>query len=86
MEFIFSNRFKKEYQKLSQEEKTALQNKLRIMAQNPFHPSLRSKKIQGKEGIFECSINMEIRMTWQYEGDKIFLRAIGAHDYTLKNP
>jgi mRNA interferase RelE/StbE len=86
MKFIFSNRFKKEYKKLSSEEKTALHNKLRIMAQNPLHPSLRIKKIQGKEDIFECSINMGIRMTWQYEDGKIFLRAIGEHNYTLKNP
>jgi len=86
MEFTFSNRFKKEYKTLPEEIKKAVQNKLRMMAENPFHPSLRTKKIQGHEKILECSINMAIRMTWEYDGKKIFLRAIGEHDYTLKNP
>ena len=86
MEFLFSNRFKKEYKELSQDEKKVLQNKLSIMSENPFHPSLRTKKIQGREDIFECSISMAIRMTWQYKEDKIFLRAVSEHDYTLKNP
>jgi mRNA interferase RelE/StbE len=86
MEFIFSDRFKKDYKKLSPEEKAILQSKLRLMAENPSHPSLRTKKIRGKEEIFECSINMGIRMTWEYRENKIFLRAIGEHDFTLKNP
>jgi mRNA-degrading endonuclease YafQ of YafQ-DinJ toxin-antitoxin module len=86
MEFIFSNRFKKDYQKLSPEAKIILQNKLQIMAENPKHPSLRTKKIRGNEEIFECSINMNIRMTWEYRDNKILLRAIGEHDSTLKKP
>ena len=56
------------------------------MADNPSHPSLRIKKIQGTEGIFECSISMSIRMTWEYCDGKILLRAVGEHDYTLENP
>ena len=86
MEFIFSNRFKKDYKKISLEDKSTVANKLRIMAENPMHPSLRTKKIRGMEEIFECSINMSIRMTWEYKENRIFLRAIGKHDFTLKNP
>ena len=86
MEFLFSNRFKKDYKELSKDEKKSLQNKLRIMSENTFHPSLRTKKIQGREDIFECSISMAIRMTWQYKEGNVFLRAIGEHNYTLKNP
>ncbi|ERM92946.1 hypothetical protein O163_02630 [Caldanaerobacter subterraneus subsp. yonseiensis KB-1] len=44
------------------------------------------KKIQGTENIFEASITMNIRMTWQYCKDGILLRNIGEHDKTLKNP
>ncbi len=86
MEFTFSERFKKDYKKLSPEEKAVLKNKLRLMANNPMHPSLRTKKIRGKEEIFECNINMNIRMTWEYRENIIFLRAIGQPDFTLKNP
>ena len=83
---MFSERFKKDYKKLSPEEKTVFLKKLKLMAENPSHPSLRTKKIRGKEEIFESSINMGIRMTWEYRENKIFLRAIGEHDSTLKNP
>ena len=85
MEFLFSDRFKKDYKKLSADVKKILQVKLKMMADNHFHPSLRTKKIQGKEEVLECSINMSIRMTWQYHEGKIFLRTIGEHNYTLKN-
>jgi hypothetical protein len=61
-------------------------SKLKVLSQNPYHPSLRTKKIKGKEDIFESSINMSIRMTWCYYEGKILLRAIGEHDKTIKNP
>jgi mRNA interferase RelE/StbE len=86
MEFIFSDRFKKDYKALTQDEKKALHVKLKLMADNQMHPSLRTKKIKGTASIFECSINMSIRMTWEYRDNRIFLRAIGEHDPTLKKP
>jgi len=86
MDFIFTERFKKSYKKLSDEEQKTLQKKLDLMSLNPHHPSLRTKKVQGTDNIFECSINMAIRMTWQYDGDSILLRVIGDHDAVLKNP
>ena len=86
MDFIFTERFKKSYKKLSDEERKALQKKLDLMSTNPHHPSLRTKKVQGTDNIFECSINMAIRMTWQYDSESILLRAVGDHDAVLKNP
>lgn len=56
------------------------------MLDNPQHPSLRTKKIQGQKDIFESSITKGIRITWQYIDDGIYLRNIGEHDKTLKNP
>lgn len=54
--------------------------KLRILAENPFYPSLRTKKVQGLNNAFEMSVNMDIRILWQYEnGVIIFLIDIGHH-------
>ena len=86
MELFFSDRFKKDYKLFSADMKQVIHSKLKILSENPFHPSLRTKKIKGKEDIFETSINMQIRMTWNYYEGKILLRAIGEHDKTLKNP
>ncbi|MDP2863148.1 MAG: hypothetical protein Q8N95_10185, partial [Desulfobacterales bacterium] len=83
---IFTQRFKKSYKKLSDEERKALQKKLDLMSTNSPHPSLRTKKVQGADDIFECSINMAIRMTWQYDGESILLCVVGDHDAVLKNP
>ena len=86
MEISFSERFKKDYKLFSDDFKKVINSKLKIFTKNPLHPSLRTKKIKGKEDIFETSINMGIRMTWNYYEGGILLRAIGIHDKTLKNP
>lgn len=45
------------------------------------HPSLRTKRIQGTTDLFECSVNMDIRIIWYYEGSKmIILLDVGHHD------
>lgn len=66
--------------------KEIVQDKLKLMPNDSFHSSLRTKEIKGKNNIFESSINMNIRMTWQYLKDSILLRTIGEHNKTLKNP
>lgn len=52
------------------------------MDQDPRHPSVRTKKVQGTLDIYEASINMAYRMTWQYHEDGILLRNIGEDDKT----
>ena len=80
-QFTFTNRFKKHYKKLSDSEKYQLAPKLKLLSNNPSHPSLRVKRIQGSDGLFECSVNMDIRIIWYYEGDHmIILVDVGRHD------
>lgn len=87
MKVVYSESFKKNVEKLPIDIKRQLKKKLEIMLENPRHPSLRIKKLKGrKDGIFGASINMDIRMTWEYIDDGILLRNIGEHDETLKNP
>ncbi len=53
----------------------------------PPHPSLRMKHIQGTDGLFECSVNMDIRITFEFSvPDAILLRNIDHHDDALKRP
>jgi len=86
MEIFFSERFKKDYKLFSGDIKKTVVAKLKLLSENPYHTSLRTKKIKVKEDIFETSINMSIRITWNYYEGKIFLRAIGEHGKTIKNP
>lgn len=76
----FTPQFQKHLKRLSLQEKKQLKNKLSLLAENPFHPSLRSKRIQGTDK-FEFSVNMDIRVIWFYEGDKLIVVVdIGHHD------
>jgi addiction module RelE/StbE family toxin len=79
--FTFTDRFKRHYKKLSANEKAQLRNKLQLLSENPMHPSLRTKRIQGTKDLFECSVNMDIRIIWFYEGNvMIILVDVGHHD------
>jgi mRNA interferase RelE/StbE len=82
----FSDLFLESVNRLPVEVKKVLKKKLDLLADNSKHPSLRTKKIKGSEGIFEASIKMDIRMTWEFYEDGILLRNIARHDKTLGNP
>ncbi len=80
----FSKAFKKHYKTLSDVEKKQTKKSLSFV-NDPTHPSLRTKKVQGTDGIWESSINMDIRILWFYEGDElILLLDIGHHDILNK--
>ena len=79
--FAFTQRFQKQYQSLTTQEKNQVIKKLELLAENPIHPSLRTKRIRGADRLFECSVNMDIRIIWYYEGDMmIILLDVGHHD------
>ena len=81
----YSKAFKKHYNKLSDSEKKQTQQKLKFFVENPTHPSLRTKKILGADGIWESSITMDIRIIWVYENNElVFLLDIGHHDILNK--
>ena len=83
--FTYTDRFKKNYKSLSGNEKNQIAKKLDLLSKNPMHPSLRTKRIQGTADLFECSVNMDIRIVWYYEGDRIIiLLDVGHHDILKK--
>ncbi|MDR0883934.1 MAG: cytotoxin [Oscillospiraceae bacterium] len=77
----YSKRFIKHYLRLSSVERNAVDKKLSILFSNPSHPSLRTKLVRGNDGLYECSINMDIRVLWTYESGTILLLVdVGHHD------
>ncbi len=82
---VFTKPFEKSLKKLTSVEQRQVASKLKILQINPFHPSLRTKKIKGFQGLFECSVNMDIRILWRYEGaDIIITLDIGHHSIVDK--
>ena len=77
----FTKRFVKNMKRLSAAERTQLKKKLELLMQDPLYPSLRTKRIQGTTDLFKFSVNMDVRVIWQYDGDTIILLLdIGHHD------
>ena len=76
----YTREFEKNLKSLTVSEQKLVANKLKLFVQNPFYPSLRTKKVQGIDGVFELSVNMDIRILWKYEnGVIILLLDVGHH-------
>jgi len=88
MKIDYSPKFKKNFKKLNKMDQKAFETQFSKFLNKPtppFHTSLRIKKVRGTNRIFEMTITMGIRMTWQFTEDGIFIRNI-EHDKTLKKP
>ena len=71
---------------MSKEIRERTYQKLDLWIANPSHPSLRIKLVKGWHNVWEMSVTMNYRITFEYEdGDRIRLRKIGTHDI-LRNP
>lgn len=83
MKLFLSAHFKKDYQKLPNQIKKKVKKQLRILSQNPSHPSLRVKKMKGKSGnsqFWEARVDRFWRMSFQRIKDEIRLCRVGPHD------
>ncbi len=80
------NKFRKTYEKLPKDIQKKVDKQIVILSKDFNHPSLRTKKIKGSEGIWEARIDIHYRATFEIVDDIIFLRVVGNHDEVLKNP
>lgn len=84
MKFRALKTFQKDFRKLPQVMQRRAEDALRLLAQDPRHPSLHTKKMEGTEGIWEARVSRSYRFTFHREGDIIVLRRIGTHDILQK--
>ena len=82
----FTDRFQRAYNDLTDQDTERVKKALRLLAENPRHPSLRVKRVQGTDRIWEARASLTIRLTFEIHGDWIVLRNVGAHDEALKKP
>ena len=86
MEILFTEQFEQAYQKLTNAEKRSVRKALTLLSDNPNHPSLRVKKLEGGKNIWEARPSRRLRMTFEMAGEIIFMRNVGEHDKVLKRP
>ena len=70
---VATETFEKNLMKLTNIAKKQVAAKLKILQSNPYHSSLRTKKIKGFQDLFECSVNLDIRILWRYKGSEIII-------------
>lgn len=80
MRVLHSHASRRDFRNLPKEIQKIVEKKLGMFGDNPRHPSLRVKKIEGLKNIWEGRITHTYRFTFQIEGDLYLLRRIGTHD------
>ncbi len=72
--------FARDFKNLPREIQQRAEKSIFLLATNPAHPSLRTRKMKGLEDIWEASVTMSYRITYQRAGQALILRRIGTHD------
>ena len=85
MEVLTTRPFDADYHALPEHIQALTRRKLKVFAENPRHPSLRTKKMAGQRDIWEARVTSSYRFTFQWAGNTVLLRRIGTHDI-LKRP
>lgn len=85
MKVAFTKPFVRDYDGLPGPIQQQIDEKIERPLDNPKHPSLRLKKMEGRQSIWEARITDSYRLTLQIENDTYLLRRVGTHDI-LKRP
>jgi len=86
---ITTEPFKRDFQRLPEAIKRRTEGALRLLLNNPHHPSLRIKKVRGEvikgySNIFEGRITRDYRFFFLIETDAYILLRCGRHEEFLK--
>lgn len=72
--------FWRAYAQLSEPQRQAARRAYALFAENPYHPSLRFKKLGGYEHVWSVRINEQYRAIGERTGDTIIWVWIGTHN------
>lgn len=85
MRISFSKTFEKDYRKLPKKVQKLVDEQLLMLLENSRYPSLRIKKMQGLDSIWEGRVTHAYRFTFEKTNDIYILRRVGTHPI-LNNP
>jgi addiction module RelE/StbE family toxin len=90
MQLTWSSAFSRAFKRLVRQNpqlRSPVENTLKQLVQDPFHPSLRTHKLKGDlSGRWSCSIDYSNRIVFKFvknpslNEEEIFLLALGSHD------
>ncbi len=81
MKIYYSNKFAREYKKLSPSVKKIAQEKEKLFRKNPFNPALETHKLKGSlKGFWSFSINNKYRIIFEFINKEIiWFHSVGDH-------
>jgi mRNA-degrading endonuclease RelE of RelBE toxin-antitoxin system len=85
MQLLFTRSFVRDQAKLPPPMQQRMDKQLALLLENPRHPSLHLKPMQGREGVWEIRISGGYRLTLQITEEAYILRRVGSHD-VLRQP
>lgn len=75
-----TKRFNSLYKKLPPEIRERTKKQIRLLLDDPHHPSLRVRKLKGRSNRWELRVTIHYRLLFEMEGDTYVLHTIGTHD------
>ncbi|MGE3151185.1 MAG: type II toxin-antitoxin system RelE/ParE family toxin [Nitrospiraceae bacterium] len=75
----FTLRFRKQYQKLSEDRQAKFDKQLAFLLSNLRHPSLRAKKYNEAKDIWQARVDDDYRFYFIIDGDSYILLSIIPH-------
>ena len=86
-EIYLTDRFKKAYRDFPEHLRKKVNKAMCFLAEDVRYPSLRTKSVQGAQGVYEARVDRGCRMTYErLPGDTLLMRVVGEHDEVLGNP
>jgi mRNA interferase RelE/StbE len=83
----FTSGFDKDIDKLSPQNRRLVFETVKIMEDDPYYQSLRTKKMKGRRKqqreLFESRVNSDIRLIWYFDDDDdkiVVMLEVGHHD------
>jgi mRNA interferase RelE/StbE len=83
LEFKTTNIYDRSFAVLTPNIRKRALEKLALYKNDPWHPSLRVKKLEDRRAIWEMRVTRSYRITFRKEGEIVLLRNIGTH-YILR--
>ncbi|MBI4454845.1 MAG: hypothetical protein HY644_02990 [Acidobacteria bacterium] len=80
MRIVYGPRFLRDYAGLPAEIQRRTDKQLRLLLDNPRHRSLRIRKMEGFQNVWEARVAKNYRFTFQIIDDAFVLMRIGTHD------
>ncbi len=76
--------FRVGYSRLPKHIQRQVDKALKLLQENPHHPSLHTKRIKGTQHVWEARVTLAYRLTFNWQSDLVILRRVGMHDILKK--